>query len=179
MKKLMTEWRKAKKALLTEAAPWPAEGGESLEATMRGIMNNLGRVEVNDKVWRFLIQQIKKSIAKKEIDGYPKLKDAMVIFTDALMPKHVKKGTKKASAADAAGKGGGRGPGKRHNVTVRNGKCLAKGKSLGDVSGAQATPADFAKCKAANKRRGMTINCRSAARAAAQNRACAALANKT
>ena len=73
-----------------------------------------------------LILQIKKSIAKKEIDGYPKLKDAMVIFTDALMPKHVKKGTKKASAAGAAGKGGGRGPGKRHNVTVRNGKCLAK-----------------------------------------------------
>jgi len=111
MKKLMTEWRKAKKALLTEAAPWPAEGGESLEVTMRGIMNRLGRVEVNDKVWSFLIQQIKKSIAKKEIDGYPKLKDAMVIFTDALMPKHVKKGTKKASAADAAGKGGAKGKG--------------------------------------------------------------------
>jgi hypothetical protein len=168
-----------KKVLLTEAEPvaaWPAKGGKSLEVTMRDIMDRLQRVEVNNRVWNRLVELIKKSIAKKEVDGYAKLKGAIESMTSNA--KYFKKGTK-ASAADAAAKGGGKGPRKRHNVIVRNGECVVKGKSLGDVSGAEATPADIAKCKARNARHGMKMNVRSCARSAAQTRACNALANKT
>jgi len=175
-----------KKVLLTEAeisAPWapfsawPAKGGKSLEVTMRDIMDRLQRVEVNNRVWNKLVELIKKSIAKKEVDGYAKLKGAIESMTSNA--KYFKKGTKASAVAAAAkGKGGGPGPDKRHSVTVRNGECFVKGKSLGDVSGAKATPADIAKCKKRNARSGVKINCRSSAQADAQFRACNALAKK-
>ena len=158
MKSILNEWRKAKKALREQAGKEPP--AEELV---------VAEVE-RDKKFKFpepLRTNIKSVLAKSK-PSYLKAKKWVTAKADQVLAE---KGGK--------GKGSGAGPGKRYNVTVRNGKCFAKGKSLGDVSGAQATPADFAKCKADNKRRGMTINCRSAARAAAQNRACAALANKT